>query len=160
MHLRDICLIYHEPLQCQISRLLYQGGVVSISGVCVYLLLCLDYWFIISRWNGEHLRCVCLFIAMSGLLVLLKGKHLVCITVTNLGVVRGQDHTNNEQTQSVDGIIWFNMFLVHRYQINIIPVTTGDFTHTLHKYDVLPEYTKNTRSYTMTYTGHDRRLYN
>ena len=39
---------------------------------------------------------------------------------------------------------------------NIIPVTTGDFTHTLHKYDVLPEYTKNTRSYTMTYTGHDR----
>ena len=43
---------------------------------------------------------------------------------------------------------------------NIIPVTTGDFTHTLHKYDVLPEYTKNTRSYTMTYTGHDRRLYN
>ena len=25
--------------------------------------------------------------------------------VTNLGVVRGQDHTNNEQTQSVDGII-------------------------------------------------------
>ena len=43
---------------------------------------------------------------------------------------------------------------------NIIPVTTGDFTHTLHKYDVLPEYTKNTRSYTMTNTGHDRRLYN
>ena len=42
---------------------------------------------------------------------------------------------------------------------NIIPVTTGDFTHTLHKYDVLPEYTKNTRSYIMTYTGHDRRLY-
>ena len=42
---------------------------------------------------------------------------------------------------------------------NIIPVTTGDFTHTLHNYDVLPEYTKNTRSYTMTYTGHDRRLY-
>ena len=55
---------------------------------------------------------------------------------------------------------------------NIIPVTTGDFTHTLlHKYDVLPEYTKNTRSYTMTYnipvttddfitdTGHCRRLY-
>ena len=26
-------------------------------------------------------------------------------TVTNLGEVRGQDHTNNEQTQSVDGII-------------------------------------------------------
>ena len=25
--------------------------------------------------------------------------------VTNLGEVRGQDHTNNEQTQSVDGII-------------------------------------------------------
>ena len=43
---------------------------------------------------------------------------------------------------------------------NIIPVTTGDFTHTLHKYEVLPEYTKNTRSYIMTYTGHDRRLYN
>ena len=36
----------------------------------------------------------------------------------------------------------------------------GDFTHTLHKYDVLPEYTKNTRSYTMTWTGHDRRFYN
>ena len=43
---------------------------------------------------------------------------------------------------------------------NIIPVTTGDFTHTLHKYDVLPEYTKNARSYIMTFTGHDRRLYN
>ena len=43
---------------------------------------------------------------------------------------------------------------------NIIPVTTGDFTHTLHNYEVLPEYTKNTRSYIMTYTGHDRRLYN
>ena len=42
---------------------------------------------------------------------------------------------------------------------NIIPVTTGDFTHTLHSYEVLPEYTKNTRSYIMTYTGHDRRLY-
>ena len=26
-------------------------------------------------------------------------------SVTNLGEVRGQDHTNNEQTQSVDGII-------------------------------------------------------
>ena len=26
-------------------------------------------------------------------------------TVTNLGWVRGQDHTNNEQTQSVEGII-------------------------------------------------------
>ena len=43
---------------------------------------------------------------------------------------------------------------------NIIPVTIGDFAHTLHKYDVLQEYTKNTRSYIMTYTGHDRRLYN
>ena len=29
--------------------------------------------------------------------------HVYC--VTNLGEVRGQDHTNNEQTQSVDGII-------------------------------------------------------
>ena len=26
-----------------------------------------------------------------------------CTPVTNLGKVRGQDHTNNEQTQSVDG---------------------------------------------------------
>ena len=26
-------------------------------------------------------------------------------SVTNLGWVRGQDHTNNEQTQSVEGII-------------------------------------------------------
>ena len=26
-------------------------------------------------------------------------------TVTNLGWVRGQDHTNNEQTQSAEGII-------------------------------------------------------
>ena len=34
---------------------------------------------------------------------------------------------------------------------NIIPVTTGDFTHTLHNYEVLPEYTKNTRPYIMTY---------
>ena len=32
---------------------------------------------------------------------------------------------------------------------NIIPVTTGDFTHTLHNYEVLPEYTKNTQSYIM-----------
>ena len=54
---------------------------------------------------------------------------------------------------------------------NIIPVTTGDFTHTLHKYDVRPEYTKK---YTVVYydiyrsrltilfitnTGHCRRLY-
>ena len=45
---------------------------------------------------------------------------------------------------------------VHYY---IIPITTGDFTHTT-QYDVLPEYTKNTRSYIMSYTGHDRRLYN
>ena len=30
------------------------------------------------------------------------------IYVTNLGCVRGQYHTNNEQTQSVEGIIWFN----------------------------------------------------
>ena len=45
---------------------------------------------------------------------------------------------------------------VHYY---IIPITTGDFTHTT-QYDVLPEYTKNTRSYIMTYTGHYRRLYN
>ena len=29
----------------------------------------------------------------------------LCPCVTNLGEVRGQDHTNNEQTQSVDGII-------------------------------------------------------
>ena len=42
---------------------------------------------------------------------------------------------------------------------NMIPVTTGDFTYALHKYEVLPEYTKNTRSYIMTYTGHERRLY-
>ena len=42
---------------------------------------------------------------------------------------------------------------------NIKPVTTGDFTHTLHKYEVIPEYTKNTRSYIMTHTGHDRQLY-
>ena len=33
---------------------------------------------------------------------------------------------------------------------NMIPVTTGDFTFTLDKYEVLPEYTKNTRSYIMT----------
>ena len=33
---------------------------------------------------------------------------------------------------------------------NMIPVTTGDFTYTLYKYEVLPEYTKNTRSYIMT----------
>ena len=33
------------------------------------------------------------------------------------------------------------------------------YTH-LTQYDVLPEYTKNTRSYIMTYTDHDRRLYN
>ena len=32
----------------------------------------------------------------------------VNICVTNLGWVRGQDHTNNEQTQSAEGIIWFN----------------------------------------------------
>ena len=33
---------------------------------------------------------------------------------------------------------------------NMILVTTGDFTYTLHKYEVPPEYTKNTRSYIMT----------
>ena len=42
---------------------------------------------------------------------------------------------------------------------DIIPVTTGDFTCTLHKYEDLPEYTKNTQSYIMTPTGHDRRPY-
>ena len=36
-------------------------------------------------------------------------------TVTNLGCVRGQYHTNNEQTQSVEGIIWFNWFLQRGY---------------------------------------------
>ena len=33
---------------------------------------------------------------------------------------------------------------------NMIPVTTGDFTHTLHSYEVPSEYTKNARSYIMT----------
>ena len=35
-------------------------------------------------------------------------KNEICykgISVTNLGCVRGQYHTNNEQTQSVEGII-------------------------------------------------------
>ena len=35
--------------------------------------------------------------------------------VTNLGCVRGQYHTNNEQTQSVEGIIWINWFLQRGY---------------------------------------------
>ena len=34
-----------------------------------------------------------------------RKQYVVYNNVTNLGVVRGQDHTNNEQTQSVDGII-------------------------------------------------------
>ena len=45
---------------------------------------------------------------------------------------------------------------IHNY---IMPMNTGDFTHFTH-YDVLPEYTKNTLSYIMTYTDHDRLLYN
>ena len=67
-----------------------------------------------------------------------------------LGEVKGQDHTNNEQTQSVDDIydLICSSFMGMHY--NMIPVTTGDFTYTLHKYEVPPEYTKNTRSYIMT----------
>ena len=37
------------------------------------------------------------------------------ISVANSGCVRGQYHTNNEQTQSVEGIIWFNWFLQREY---------------------------------------------
>ena len=44
---------------------------------------------------------------------------------------------------------------IHNY---IMPMNTGDFTHTLHNI-TFPEYTKNTRSYIMTYTDHDRWLY-
>ena len=35
--------------------------------------------------------------------------------VTNLGCVEGQYHTNNEQTQSDECIIWFNQFLQRGY---------------------------------------------
>ena len=44
---------------------------------------------------------------------------------------------------------------IHNY---IMPMNTGDFTHTLHNM-TFPECTKNTRSYIMTYTDHDRWLY-
>ena len=44
---------------------------------------------------------------------------------------------------------------IHNY---IMPMNTGDFTHTLHNM-TFPEYTKNTRSYIMTYTDHDLWLY-
>ena len=37
-------------------------------------------------------------------------------------------------------------------------MNTGDFTHTLNNM-TFPEYTKNTRSYIMTYTDHNRWLY-
>ena len=40
--------------------------------------------------------------------------HYIC---SELGEVNGQDHTNNEQTQSVDDIIWFNMFQFHGYEL-------------------------------------------
>ena len=45
---------------------------------------------------------------------------------------------------------------IHNY---IMSMNTGDFTYTLHSM-TFPEYTKNTRSYVITYTDHDRWLYN
>ena len=136
---------------------------------------------------------------------------MVVYNCNELGEVKGQDHTNNEQTQSVDDIIWFNMFQFHGYALQHdtghyrwlhihfaqiwspsriqqlcvgpqntlkihgrvlwrIPITTDDFiTNSGHcrrlytrLYTIMwgsSEYTKNTRSCTMTYTDHDRRLY-
>ena len=40
------------------------------------------------------------------------------------------------------------------------PVTADDLIHDLHNNTKSSEYSKNTRSGTMTSTGHDRRLYN
>ena len=67
------------------------------------------------------------------------------------GEVKGQDHTqtmNRHNPLMIQYDLICSSFMGMHY--SMIPVTTGDFTYTLYKYEVLPEYTKNTRSYIMT----------
>ena len=63
--------------------------------VCAHTCVCACICARMCGCVGAYI-CVCVHMCMC---------MCVCTYVTNLGVVRGQDHTNNEQTQSVDGII-------------------------------------------------------
>ena len=75
-------------------------------------------WVIGQMWQMEGVRPMW---QMEGVRPMWQMGVYYC---NEYGEVKGQDHTRNEQTQSVDDIIWSNYMVMYPKPI---PVTTGDF---------------------------------